>query len=60
MRNYILKGHSIRKVENPAREMAQWLRAWTAVPEDLSSIPSKPHGGSQPSVMGSDALFWCV
>jgi hypothetical protein len=19
-----------------------------------------PHGGSQPSVMGSDALFWCV
>jgi hypothetical protein len=20
----------------------------------------KPHGGSQPSVMGSDALFWCV
>jgi hypothetical protein len=20
----------------------------------------KPHGGSQPSLMGSDALFWCV
>jgi len=20
----------------------------------------KPHGGSQPSVMRSDALFWCV
>jgi hypothetical protein len=20
----------------------------------------KPHGGLQPSVMGSDALFWCV
>jgi hypothetical protein len=20
----------------------------------------KPHNGSQPSVMGSDALFWCV
>ena len=20
----------------------------------------QPHGGSQPSVMGSDALFWCV
>jgi hypothetical protein len=19
-----------------------------------------PHGGSQPSVMGSDALFWCL
>jgi hypothetical protein len=22
--------------------------------------PQQPHGGSQPSVMGSDALFWCV
>jgi hypothetical protein len=20
----------------------------------------QPHGGSQPSVMGSNALFWCV
>jgi len=20
----------------------------------------QPHGGSQPSLMGSDALFWCV
>jgi hypothetical protein len=20
----------------------------------------QPHGGSQPSIMGSDALFWCV
>jgi hypothetical protein len=20
----------------------------------------QPHGGSQPSVMGSDALFWCT
>ena len=20
----------------------------------------QPHGGSQPSVMGTDALFWCV
>ena len=20
----------------------------------------QPHSGSQPSVMGSDALFWCV
>jgi len=20
----------------------------------------QPHGGSQPFVMGSDALFWCV
>jgi hypothetical protein len=40
--------------------MAQWLRALTALPKVLSSIPSTQHGGSQPSVMGSDALFWCV
>jgi hypothetical protein len=40
-------------------EMAQWLRAVTVLPEVLSSIPSN-HGGSQPSVMGYDALFWCV
>jgi hypothetical protein len=35
-----------------AGEMAQWFRALTALPEVLSSVPSKPHGGSQPSVVG--------
>ena len=39
--------------------MAWWLRALTALPEVLSSIPST-HMVVQPSVMGSDALFWCV
>jgi hypothetical protein len=38
----------------------QQLRALTALPEVLSSIPEPPHGGSQSSVMGSNALFWCV
>jgi hypothetical protein len=37
--------------------MAQRLRALTALPEVLSSIPQQPHDGSQLSVMGSDALF---
>lgn len=37
--------------------MAQQL-ALTALPEVLSSIPSKPHGGSQLSVMGSDLLVY--
>ena len=45
---------------NGAGEMAQWLRELTALPEVLSSIPSKPHGGSQPSIMRSDAFFWGV
>jgi hypothetical protein len=40
-----------------AREMAQWLRALTALPKVQSSNFQQPHGGSQPSVMGSDALF---
>jgi hypothetical protein len=73
-----------QRVFSGAGEMAQQLRALTAPPEVLSSIPSnhmvahnngsvvkstdcssrgpefnsqQPHGGSQPSVIGSDALF---
>jgi hypothetical protein len=30
----------------------------SSVSPEFSS--QQPHGGSQPSVMGSDALFWCV
>jgi hypothetical protein len=37
--------------------MAQRLRALTA-PEVPEFNSQQPHGGSQPSVMGSDALFW--
>jgi hypothetical protein len=40
-----------------AGEMAQWLRALTALLKVLSSKSQQPHGDSQPSVMGSDALF---
>jgi hypothetical protein len=35
-------------------EMAQWLRALTPLPA-LNS--QQPHGGSQSSVIASDALF---
>ena len=39
--------------------MAQRLRALAALSEVLSSILSAHiHGGSQASMMGSDALFW--
>jgi hypothetical protein len=38
--------------------MAQWLGALTALLIVLSSNPSKPHGGPQLSILGSDALFW--
>jgi hypothetical protein len=40
-----------------AGDMAQWLRVLTALPEVNSQ---QQHGGSQPSVTGPDALFWCV
>jgi hypothetical protein len=47
-----------KKVEiTEAGEMAQWLRTRTAFPEINSQ---QPHGGSQPSVMGSNAPSWCV
>jgi hypothetical protein len=36
------------------------LRALTALPEVLSSNSSNHMVASQPSVMGPDALFWCV
>jgi hypothetical protein len=47
----------IKKLMGGAGEMAQRLRALTALPEFNSQ---QPHGGSQPPVMGSDALLWCV
>ena len=43
-----------------AGELAQQLKAQTALSKVLSSSPSNQHDGSQPSVMRSDTLFWCV
>ena len=31
---------------------------WSSRGPEFNSL--QPHGGSQPSAMGSDALFWCV
>ena len=41
-----------------AGEMAQWLRALTFRGSEFNS--QHLHGGSQPSVTGSDTLFWCI
>jgi hypothetical protein len=43
-----------------AREMAHRLRALTALPEVLEFNSQQTHYGSQPSMMGSNAIFWCV
>jgi hypothetical protein len=40
--------------------MAQWLKALTALPDSPEFNSQQPHGGSQPSIMGSDALFWSI
>jgi hypothetical protein len=40
--------------------MAQQLRALNALPIGLEFKSQQPHGGSQPSVKRSDALFWNV
>jgi hypothetical protein len=43
-----------------AAEMAQGSKSTDCSSEGPEFKSQQPHGGSQPSVMGSDALFWCV
>jgi hypothetical protein len=43
-----------------AGEMAQWVRAPDCSSKSPEFKSQQPHGGSQPSIMRSDALFWCV
>ena len=41
-------------------EMAQWVKAPNCSSEGPEFKSQQPHGGSQPSIMRSNALFWCV
>jgi hypothetical protein len=43
-----------------AGEMAQWVRAPNCSSKGPEFKSQQPHGGSQPSVMRFDSLFWCV
>jgi hypothetical protein len=43
-----------------AGEIAQWVRAPDCSSEGQEFKSQQPHGGSQPSVMRSDSLFWGV
>jgi hypothetical protein len=53
--------NSVKNYTGGARDVAQRLRTLTALSEVPEFNSQKLHGGSQPSVMGSDdALFWCV
>jgi hypothetical protein len=51
---------SFKKIKNGAGEMAQWVRAPDCSSEGPELKSQQPHGGSQPSVTRSDALFWSV
>jgi len=52
--------HILSKLRNQAGEVAQQLRALTALPVVLISIPSNHMMVHNHSVVGSSALFWCV
>jgi hypothetical protein len=41
-----------------ARQMAQWVKHCSSEGPEFKF--QRPHGGSQPCIMISDALFWCV
>jgi hypothetical protein len=51
---------ALKRASDRAGEMAQWVRAPDCSPEGLEFKSQQPHGGSQPSVTRSDALFWSV
>jgi hypothetical protein len=51
---------SVLKTKKGAGEMAQWVRAPDCSSKGPEFKSQQPHGGSQPSLMRSDALFWCV
>jgi hypothetical protein len=50
----------IKKLNHGAGEMAQVVKNTDCSSRGPEFKSQQPHGGSQPSVMGSDALFWCV
>jgi hypothetical protein len=53
-------GDSKTKVLKPSWRGGSVVKSTDCFSRDLEFSSQQPHGGSQPSVMGSDALFWCV
>jgi hypothetical protein len=51
--------NSLKEIQG-AGEMAQWVRAPDCSSEGPVFKSQQPHGGSQPSVTRSNALFWSV
>jgi hypothetical protein len=59
-REDVLLKQACERTRDWAGEMAQWVRAPDCSSEGPKFKSQQPHGGSQPPVMRSDALFWCV
>jgi hypothetical protein len=55
IKNQIVKK---KKKGGGAGEMAQWVPDCSSEGPEFKS--QQPHGGSQPSITKSDALFWSV
>jgi hypothetical protein len=55
----LLEQQPTNKVKG-AGEMAQQVRAPDCSSKGPEFKSQQPHGGSQPSLMRSDSLFWCV
>ena len=49
-----------KNFKSRAGEMAQWVRAPDCSSEGPEFKSQQPHGGSQPSLMKSDALSWSI
>jgi hypothetical protein len=54
------KSYGSKMLGMGAGEMAQWLRALTALSKVLSSNPSNHMVAHKPYVTRSDTLFWSV
>jgi hypothetical protein len=54
------KNEQVSKKNSGAGEMAQWVRAPNCSSKGPAFKSQQPHGGSQPPVTRSDALFWSV
>ena len=57
---YIAKSAKLKASGHGAGEMAQWLRALTALPEGPKFNSQQAQFPAIGSVTGSDNLFWCV
>jgi hypothetical protein len=55
-----IERYNIKKLRKGAGEMAQWLKSTDCSSKGPKFKSQQPHGGSQPSVTKSDALFWSV